>query len=133
MAQVESQVKVTFRLPEDLYDVYAERAAKTANSPESEIIKTLSRCRSHNAASPLYLDDAARNALSQITGKLMASSDSLVGWARETVSIKVQGAQIQIHPQTLKRLQSRCFGGITMTELLQQIVPELLETYVGLR
>lgn len=127
------QVKISFRLPEDLYDIYAERAAKTGSEPEAEMIKTLSRCRSHNAASPIYMDDSQRNAMSQITGKLVRDGDEIIRWAKQVTTIRVDGTDVQLHSGLIGRLDSRRFGNITRAQLLQQIIPELLEQYVGLR
>ena len=130
---INAQVKVSFRLPEDLYDHYAERATKIAGEPESEMIKTLARCRTHNAASPIYVGDSARNKLSQLTGRLLRDEDALVAEVEKLVTTRVDGTNVTLSSLLLARLDSRCFGGITRADLLRQLVPELLEQWAGLR
>jgi len=131
-APTSTSMKVTLRLPEELYDVYAERAAKTGRQPETEMLDRLSICRTHNATSPIYLDDDARNALSQLAGKTMRTAEDVLLWARYIASLKVNGTEITLDERLLKRLSTRTFGK-TLPDFLRQAVTEQLEDLVGLR
>jgi len=127
-----TQVKVQFRLPEDTYDVFAERAAKYATSAEVEILKTLARCRDHNAITPIYFTDDQRNELSMLVGLGLRSPEDIIRWARNATTFKVAGIEVALPSQVITRLQARCFGS-TFDELMKRVVVQALEEYVGLR
>lgn len=126
-------VKVQLRLGEDVFDAYAERAAKSGNDPEAEMLKTLSRCRSHNDVSPIYLNDTERNELSQLAGHLLRTPDEVLSWGRSLTSLHVAGVDIPLSTNLLTRLRTRCFGATKWDEFIQRIITEALEQYVGLR
>ena len=126
-------VKITaLRLDESTYDVFSERAIKRGRDVESEIASHLAATRTYNATMPVYLDDSARNALSQIAGKLLRTPDDIINWAKQISSLDVTGVKVELSERLLTRLSTRCFGK-TLEEMIRQTVTESLEEKVGLR
>jgi len=129
----ESTVTVkALRLPETLYDQLSERATKHGRSVEDEIFLRLRDCRDFTSLSPIYLDDAQRNELSKIAGRLIRTPTDLLDWARQMVSLKVGTVEIPLGQQLITRLESRRFGK-TWDDFMRALVPEKLEEHVGLR
>jgi hypothetical protein len=125
-------VKLTLYVPENILDIYAERAAKFGRSVEDELLLRLRDCREHNAISPIYLDDAARQELTQITGKLVRNSEDLLTWARQVTALKVEQVEVPLGQTLTTRLESRRFGA-PWPEHVRNTVIRCLETEVGLR
>ncbi|SRR6266496_5728641 len=125
-------VKIQLRVDEHLYDAYAERAVKSGVEPEAEMLKTLARCREHNASQAIYLDDAQRNELAQLAGRVIKTPADLLAWARQQVELNVGGVSIPISTQLAARLRSRCFGA-PWEQHIRCCVTEQLEQLVGLR
>lgn len=119
-------------IPVETFDFYAERAIKSGRNVEDELLRTLDRCRDHNDASPIYLNDSQRNELSQLAGRLIRTPEDVIAWAKTMCTIRVGGVDIALSTQLAKRLETRCFGS-TMPELLRRIVTEQLEQVVGMR
>jgi len=125
-------VKVSLRVSENLFDHYAERAAKRGREPEAELIDRLIQCRDHNAISAIYLDDAARAELTQITGKLVRNATDLLAWARTVTALKVAQVEVPLGQTLTTRLASRSFGA-PWEEHVRNTVIRCLEHEVGLR
>ena len=127
-----TKVKREITLPEDVYDKYAERAAKAGVSVESELVKRLVRCCEHTDPAPLYLTSEQRNRLNIISGSLIDNSESLINWALRLSRIKVSGVEITLDERLLSRIDSRKFGA-TLSETIKRMVVEGLEEKVGMR
>ena len=127
-----SILKLAVRIPESLSDIYAERAAKFGRSVEDEIAIRLRDCAGHTAAQPLYFSDDQRSALSVILGRTIKDTVEALHEIRQALTVKVAGTEVQLSPQLLKRLESRRFGS-TLPELLQRVINQTLEEYVGMR
>ena len=125
-------VKITVRLPENVADLYAERAAKFGRDVEDEIFLRLRDCREHTATTPIYLNDDQRNELSQLSGMGIRTADDLLAWARKQSTLKLGEVSITLSTQLANRLSTRRFGA-SWEELLRRIVIENLEREVGLR
>jgi hypothetical protein len=125
-------IKLTLRLPESIYDAYAERAAKLGKEPEDVIRERLTLCVTYNDTSPIYLTSAERNFISQIAGKLIRTPEDLIAWARAVSTLSVAGIGVELSEQLLGRLRSRTFKR-PWDEYLRSTVTECLEQHVGLR
>lgn len=128
----ETTIKLKLVLPESLYDLYAERAAKLNISTESAIVARLTACREHNAVSGIYINDDQRNQLSMIAGRTIKNADDLLSWARNVSSLNVAGVTVELSERLLTRLDSRRFG-LPREDHLRKVVTEELEGYVGMR
>lgn len=124
--------KLTLEVPVEVYDAYAERSIKAGRAIEDEMERTLSRCRFHNAASPIYLNDDDRNDLSLLSGSAVRTPEDVTALVKSLLTLKVAGVEIPLHHQLLKRLESRRFG-LSMEEMLRRVVVDSLEQFVGLR
>lgn len=124
--------KVSLRLPEGLYDAYAERAAKFGRTVEEEMTLRLRDCREHTASQPIYLNDDDRNALTQIAGTMIKNPTDVIAWAKLVSSIDVGGVEVELSAQLIKRLETRRFQQ-PMAQFLARTITEQLETYVGMR
>src|SRR5882724_12162501 len=124
-----TKVKREITLPEDVYDRYAERAAKSGVSVESELVKRLARCVEHVDPAPLYLTSEQRNRLNIISGAMLDSPEALINWALRLSRLKVQGVEITLDERLLSRIDSRRFGK-TLGETIKRMVVEGLEEKV---
>ncbi len=120
------------RLSESLYDFYSERAAKFGRTIEEEIVTRLNATREYNAASPIYLDDAARAELTNLTGKLVRNADDLLAWARQVTALKVEQVEVPLGQTLTTRLSTRTFG-TPWADYIRNLVIRCLEQEVGLR
>jgi len=127
-----TKVKREITLPEDVYDRYAERAAKSGISVESELVKRLTRCVDHVDPAPLYLTSEQRNRRNIISGVMLDSPEALINWALRLSRLKVQGVEITLDERLLSRIDSRRFGN-TLGETIKRMVVEGLEEKVGIR
>ena len=125
-------VKLTLRVPEPLYDQYSEQAISKGQEVEEVLARRLASCRDHTSTGAIYLDDATRNELTKITGKLIRNASDLLAWARQTTSLTVDQVEVPLG-QTLKtRLSTRTFG-TAWPDYIRSTVTRLLEGEVGLR
>ena len=125
-------IRRDLEMPVDLFDIYAERAIKHGRNVNDEIVLRLKACRDHTAISGIYLDDSARQELTQITGKLVRNSEDLLTWARQVTALKVEQVEIPLGQTLTTRLESRRFGA-PWPEHVRNTVIRCLETEVGLR
>lgn len=122
------------KVPEPLYDKFAERAIKFNREPEDEMLSRLRSCVDFTdvGAGAIYVDNDTRNQLTQISGKLIQSPADLVNWAKRVASLQVGGVTIELTEQLATRLRSRTFGR-TWDEHITRTVLEALEQSVGMR
>lgn len=131
-AKKEQQVTFRLSIPIPLYDQFAERAAKFGRSAEEEIAMRLKTCVAHVDSTPLYLNDAERATLSQITGTLLRNSGDVLRWATKVSTMSVAGVAVPLYERLTDRLRSRTFGK-AWPDYLREKVVEKLEQEVGLR
>ena len=125
-------VKLPIFLETNIYDIYAERAAKLGRSVEDEITKRLRDCREHTDASAIYVTNEVRSELTQLSGQLIRTADDLRKWAQKQCSLCVGDVTVPLSTRLADRLRSRCFGA-TWEEHVRKVVTEELERVVGLR
>ena len=105
---------------------------KYGREVEDELLARLTVCRNHNANQGIYLDDAARQELTQITGKLIRDSTDLLAWARQVTALKVEQVEVPLGMTLTSRLASRQFG-TPWPDHVRNTVIRCLESEVGLR
>lgn len=125
-------VKISLRLPENLYDQFMDRAVSHNRDVETELTNHLAATVRHTSTQPIYLDDDDRRVLSELAGYRITNAFELIKWARAMVSMKVAGVDISLDQRLLSRIESRRFGK-PLPEHLKQCVLEQLESLVGLR
>ncbi len=127
-----TSLKLTLKIPEDLCDVFAERAAKNGRSVETEILKHLEFTQKYSAGFPIYLGDDARNELSTLAGRTMLTPEDVLKWAKEVASLKIGEVSIELPLQLAGRLATRRFGK-DWKPYLHDTVIECLEERTGMR
>lgn len=124
-------IKQTLRIPEDLLDQYAERAAKLGHDVEDELLTRLRDCREHSTTG-IYLDDTVRHELTRLAGFPIKSSGDLLAWVTRMSNLTVAGVKVPVSPQLATRMDSRRFG-VAREDHYRNVVTELLEQFVGMR
>jgi hypothetical protein len=125
-------ISLKLRLPENIYDNLAERATKYGRDVEDEIAFRLRDTLAYTASQPIYLDDNARNELTQLAGTILRTQDDVLRWARKQTSLNIGHVDVPLTTLLADRLRSRCFGR-TWAEHITRVVTESLEQYVGMR
>ncbi len=133
-APVSSQVVVTIRLNEALYDVYAEQAIKAGRDVGDEIAQRLIRCVDYNAQAPLYLDDAQRGELERALGHNLSKHNIpwMIARLSELLTLKVGEVEVPLPEQVQARLRTRVFRGEDYASVLKREVINGLKRFVGL-
>ena len=121
-----------FRVPEHLYDIYSERAAKFGRSVEEEFVLRLRDCSTHTDPGSIYITNDTRNTLTQLAGQTIKNESDLLTWAKRQISLNVGGVDIPLTTQLADRLRSRLFGS-KWEDFIRRTVTENLEREVGLR
>lgn len=135
MAKTEApSATVTFKLklPESLYDAYAERATKHGRDVEEEILMRLRDCRLHTASASIYLNDDERQELSRLASRLIRTPRDIINLVSSLVTLKVSQVEIPLSQQLITRLESRRFGAEWPVHI-RRVVTESLEQFAGLR
>ncbi len=130
--QALTKQKITITVPEPLADKFNERALKAGHTLEAEIVSRMAKCVDHTASTPIYVDDDARNRLSEIAGRLIVTVDDLLTWAHNISTMKVQGVEVTLDQRLLSRIEGRRFGQSLASTIKRETV-EGLERSVGLR
>jgi hypothetical protein len=125
-------LKTVLRIPESLFDVFAERAAKKNMNADQEILRHLGATATYNSSSPIYLDDDTRNELSTIAGRTLQAKEDVLAWAKAVAALQVGEVNITLPLTLAGRLSTRRFGK-SWKEYLTQTILECLEERVGLR
>ena len=111
------------------YDIAAARRGITAEEVMSE---TLTRFADFESAKPLILSDAQRRSIEAALGKNLNTADDLVRAVIRTVSVAIDGTELQLSQYLLDRLRTRCIG-VDFDVFVKRIIREQLEAYAGLR
>ena len=125
-------VRVSLNLPEHLYDQYAERAAKRGVTVEEELLQQANRTRNWYDSTPIYVDNATRQALSKLADRLLASQEDLLTWARASATLTINGVKVEL-PSTLRAKIDVQRYRMPFKDFIAEKVIESLERWVGLR
>jgi len=128
---------IRLRLTSELLSAYELQAADL-NVPLEELLESrLVQMVAMRAVKPLFFSDEDRIELESLLGKNVNSPIELIRLIRNALSVRISGKpdvsmRVDIKPNLLTRLRSRCFGK-PFEDFLKQVITEGLETYVGLR
>lgn len=126
-------IKVSLKVPEEIYDEYAERATKFGRTVEQEMFLRLKNCRDHNAITGIYFNDDQRAEIQKALGHVITGPEMVLERLKTLLSLKVGNVEIPLSERLQIRLRTRVFRGQTIEKVLQKEVTEGLERYVGLR
>jgi hypothetical protein len=127
-----TDVILTIRLSQEIFDKYSEQAATTKKNVDSLIAERLGKAVKMSASKPIIFNDEQRRTLEGLLGKNFKDAEDILQHINRVLTIKLNGCEIPIKATTLTRLKSRCFG-LPFDQFLTQTVQNELERAVGLR
>lgn len=133
-----ADIYVRLRLPSDLTAQYEEQAAECNISLEELLELRLSQFVELRSSKPLVFTDEDRRTIESLLGKNVSTPTELIYLIRKSQSIRIGNkldswsTRVELKPNLIQRLQSRCFGK-SFDEFLKQTIVEGLERYVGIR
>lgn len=119
-------------LPQELFQMYESQARQVGFSIEDYIAYRLVKCRLHTADKGIYLDDEDRQELSRGLGVNLQDSSQLRKAVSKCLQLKVSGTPIDLSPDLLERLKTRCFEP-DFGSFVARLAVEGLESFAGLR
>lgn len=133
--RLQFQSAQTYRFPLRLTGAVAEEYAAIAAEQQSDIEEVmeqrLTKCRTHDAAKPLYFDDAQRQELEQLLARNFSSADEVLEKVRSLTRSSAGGVDIQFTPQQIERLSSRAIG-VPYPEYVEKLVQRAVNAEIGL-
>lgn len=119
---------IKLSLPSEVINAYEERG---------ELGKVLSaqltRTVHYTADKPMYINDALRLRLERLFGMNFQSPEDLVRKMERYVTARIGDVDVQLKPQLLQRLRTRCPSNKTFEKHLEERVILGLEEYAGMR
>lgn len=128
-----TKLALKIELPDGVVQRYDDQ--NEHGRPVEELMaKRLANCVDHNAVRGLYFNDEQRIVLEGLTGAMLPTPADALLKIRQMVTVKVNGVDIQLDQQILKRAEGRA-GSMRMTieEWLEKEITVAMEFAVGLR
>lgn len=126
------KVQLRVELDEDLVASYQRQADKADKTLEDVLAARLAKAVRYTSEKPLYIDDAQRRALERLLARNFDTPQALVAEVERLNRVTVGGTRINLPPDILDRVDSRCFGR-PMSDVLREEVVRGLEVFVGMR
>ena len=121
-------LSIKLNVPKEVLDKYEDQGQDLGRT----MSKRLVQCADYVSEKPLYIDDRLRRRLERLFGKNFDGADEVVHLMERYVTARVENVEIQLSPQLLTRLKSRCFGK-PFNQFLTERVIEGLEEYAMMR
>lgn len=126
-------VAVVLNLPKRVFEEYAGRINAKSTDLAKVLEKTLAEASRYAVSEkPLYFDDGQRRELEKILGMNFSSPLEVINAVRNSMTVKVEGMELNLPIPLLKRLKTRCVRGDFPAWLSTQI-RQWAESYTGLR
>jgi len=138
MAQpLPADVLIRLRLTPELASAYELQATDLNVTLEELLEARLTQFVGLRTIKPLYFSDDERREIESLLGKNFNSIKELIRLIHIAMSVRLNGkpdvsCRVDLKPNLLTRLRSRCFGK-PFEEFLSHTVVEELERFVGLR
>ena len=132
VASPKAAVRIALAVPEDLYDLYAERATKRGVEPQDELLTHLQRTRNWTDSTPIYLDNESRKALSALAGRSLFTAADVVAWAKQTATLTIAGTKVELSTPLRASIDVQR-GRIALRDFLPDKAIELFEHWLNLR
>lgn len=101
-------------------------------SLEKVLAETLVECVDFTAKKPIYINDTQRKRLDRLFGKNFSTADELIHMMERYVTARIGDVDVQLSPQLLVRLKTRCFGK-PFEQFLAERTVQGLEEFVAMR
>jgi len=126
--------RISFSIPEDLYELYEQEAADQDKTIEEVMIQRLWTCRGHDSSRPLYFSDEERGKLESITGgRILPDASTAIRRLENQASLHLDNTKVTFKPTLLSRLKSRCGRNQSFTAFVKKQAIEGLERYAMMR
>ncbi len=120
-------LSVKLDLPDNVLKKYELRG------PIDKVLsETLTDCVNFTSTKPIYITDTQRKRLERLFGKNFKDADELIHMMERYVTARIGDVDVQLPPQLLTRLKTRCFGKPFEQFLVERVI-EGLELYAGMR
>lgn len=127
---------VRLRLSPELTAAYELQATDLGVSLEELLEDRLTQAVRMRDAKPLYFCDTDRQELESLIGKNVNTPAEVLRLIRTALSVKISSrnttTRVDLKPNLITRLRSRCFGK-PFDEFLRERIIEELERYCGIR
>lgn len=120
-------LSIKLDIPEEVLKKYELRG-----SLEKVLSQTLTDCVDFTAQKPIYVNDTQRKRLDRLFGRNFKSADELIQLMERYVTARIGEVNVQLSPQLLVRLKTRCFGK-PFEQFLAERAVEGLEQYAAMR
>lgn len=130
--ETETIVRVSVDLPADVLADYTSQAMDRNVTVEELLSQRLTASVNYTARTPIYLDDAQRQALQKVLGTTLSSPHDLVTRVSNLAQMTVEGTTVPVQAHILTRLRTRCFG-MSLPDYLKMLTVRALESEAGLR
>ena len=120
-------LSIKLDIPDEVLKKYEVRG-----SMEKVMSKTLTDCVDFTAVKPIYINDTQRKRLDRLFGKNFKDADEIIHIMERYVTARIGEVEVQLPPQLLVRLKTRCFGK-PFEQFLAERAIEGLESYAGMR
>lgn len=129
-----SPVQLRLTLPTELLNKYEAQALQSGQQLEDVIIVRLTEHQDQSSYTgrALSLSPEQRQELERALGKSIRTSSELVHSIRAALSVRINELTVQLTPELLRRLQTRCVR-VPFAKFLPEVIVRQLEHFAGLR
>lgn len=121
-------LSIRLNMPKEVLDKYEQQGENLGKTLSARLVQ----CVDHVSEKPLYIDDRLRRRLERLFGKNFDRPEDVVHMMERYVTARIGEVDVQLAPQLLTRLKSRCFGK-PFDQFLAELTVEELERHVGMR
>lgn len=120
-------ISIKLNIPEETLKKYESRG-----SLEKVMSETLTTCVDYTAQKPIYVNDTQRKRLDRLFGKNFKDADEIIQMMERYVTARIGEVNVQLSPQLLTRLKTRCFGK-PFEQFLAERAVQGLEEFAAMR
>lgn len=122
-----SILSIKLNIPDEVLKQYESRGTL-----EKVLSKTLTDCVSYSAEKPIYINDTQRKRLDRLFGRNFNDADEIIQVMERYVTARIGDVEVQLPPQLLTRLKTRCFGK-PFEQFLAEHTIQGLEEFAAMR
>jgi hypothetical protein len=120
-------LSIKLEVPDEVLKKYELRG-----SLEKVMSQTLTDCVDFTAQKPIYVNDTQRKRLDRLFGRNFKNADELIHLMERYVTARIGDVDVQLPPQLLVRLKTRCFGK-PFEQFLAERALQGLEEFAAMR
>jgi hypothetical protein len=120
-------LSIKLEIPDEALKIYEARGPL-----DKTLAKTLATCVNYTAEKPIYFNDTQRKRLDRLFGRNFKSAEEVIQIMERYITARIGEVDVQLSPQILTRLKTRCFGK-PFEQFLAERVVQGLEEFVAMR